>query len=165
MLQCISIFIFIKCKTQGTSADCDFSEESSPEEIVPLPGELFALFSPELFSLHPYLLIQYNLLSVQGERNRDDTNWMDVLYISNIPGNIEIFHFPEILEEDNVPSYGSGSGSGSTYARTRDSKRESITTVISPEYEREILQVAKIHHNIYPICIYSTFDFVGEILE
>ena len=75
---------------------------------------------------------------------------MDVLYISNIAGNIERFHFPEILEEDNVPSYGSGSGSGSTYTRTRDSKRESITTVISPEYEREILQVAKIHHNIYP---------------
>jgi hypothetical protein len=63
------------------------------------------------------------------------------LYFS-LESHSKYFIYSEILEEDNVPSYGSGTGTG--YGRNREPKRESIATVISPEYEREILQVWKI---------------------
>jgi len=52
----------------------------------------------------------------------------------------EIVPLPEILEEDHAPSHGSGTGTGAGYTRNREAKRESLNTVISPEYEREILQ-------------------------
>ena len=52
--------------------------------------------------------------------------------------NLSCFIHSEILEEENA---GSGPGYGREYSRRQEGKRESVSTVISPEYEREILQV------------------------